>query len=918
MAEVQNEAPDWDSLTPESTDENAPAYPSAGPAPKPVDLENPDWNDLQTPKEAAASGFLPTLQAAEAGFARRFTLGTSDLVSKFLDTPEEQEQAINAREAHPLVSSAFEFLGTAALLAATSGFGLAAGEGASLAAKIGSNAVQGAILGGVNSVTNDLAFGDPNLNASKIASNAGISSILGASFGGMVSALLDGSSSALKNLQTFIKAYSSSDLSISPDVLGPLDKIRMGAMFGFGNDSAQKEVVSKVSSGINALNDLASIDDLSASADISDKPLIDNFEASRKEFLKQFGKENAGNEKTINGGGNRQAPLGGEIPSHTTPLEGLPSGSPGPNESVQQLAQEYTDSKGIDYQRPQKYVTADPEVSAKIAQAFDAMKHDPQNPEVQSAYQALIKETLDQYQTIKKSGLNIEAIQPGQPNPYPNGSKDFLQDIKNGHLWFFPTDQGFGSLNDLADHPLNTPTNEMLNGKPLLANDVFRIVHDVFGHAKEGLSTGPNGEENAWLSHLPMYSDEAQKALTTETRGQNSWVNFGPYGEANRANPLQTTYADQKAGLLPDWVRNQYKSDPSFKAPTIVDPDKLMSIITNASSENKTSQVIAFNHFVSSIQGLSKIKPGYGPASKLLQAQKDLQDWLDLLPYTNQTSPYADVEYGGPKHFEGSSTSDPGEPSAYSTKFDLELAKKDELTKEEKKLPPSQVKSKPPLEVQKPMPFAPDSGQAIGNGNNPDSIEPNYGEGVTLGSGESTARVPSFGSERVSPFDPSYGPSFEKVNSQIKAYQKQIVDLTTQILRNSSQPGSEGSEGSEVLTRINQINQSLGQGIKNVSKLSNANQAIHQTIPPIGAGAGIIASHIPYGPQMLALYSLVRHYSGDGGLYRLGNTIGSSMKVIDGVAGALPKVDERILKGARLIFTGASSQARKVVGDQSE
>jgi hypothetical protein len=49
-----------------------------------------------------------------------------------------------------------------------------------------------------------------------------------------------------------------------------------------------------------------------------------------------------------------------------------------------------------------------------------------------------------------------------------------------------------------------------------------------------------------------MYSDEARPAMTTETRGQNSWVNFGPHGEANRkASAADTIYADQKVGLLP-------------------------------------------------------------------------------------------------------------------------------------------------------------------------------------------------------------------------------------------------------------------------------------------------------------------------------------------------------------------------------
>ncbi len=128
-----------------------------------------------------------------------------------------------------------------------------------------------------------------------------------------------------------------------------------------------------------------------------------------------------------------------------------------------------------------------------------------------------------------------------------------LEDVrKNNHLYFYPTDLGFGSpANKSNKHPLLEPTKEKADGHNLVANDVFRIVHDYFGHAKEGNSFGPKGEEAAWQNHMPMYSPEAQKALTTETRGQNSWVNFGPKGQENRQNPQNTQYAEQKAGILP-------------------------------------------------------------------------------------------------------------------------------------------------------------------------------------------------------------------------------------------------------------------------------------------------------------------------------------------------------------------------------
>ena len=54
-----------------------------------------------------------------------------------------------------------------------------------------------------------------------------------------------------------------------------------------------------------------------------------------------------------------------------------------------------------------------------------------------------------------------------------------------------------------------------------------------------------------------MYSPLANKALATETMGQNNWVNFSDkYGESNRKDPKNTKFAEQKAGLMPDNIIN--------------------------------------------------------------------------------------------------------------------------------------------------------------------------------------------------------------------------------------------------------------------------------------------------------------------------------------------------------------------------
>jgi hypothetical protein len=252
-----------------------------------------------------------------------------------------------------------------------------------------------------------------------------------------------------------------------------------------------------------------------------------------------------------------QGTLGSTFPESASRLEGLPKSSQGPVPGVKELARRYVEQVGLPYREHQAFVRADPERGARIAQAFSEMKHDPENPEVKQAYRAMIDETLQQFKLIDSTGLKLEMIKPDMENPYPNGSNDVFKDIQNGHLWFFPTDLGFGTQTTISENPLLEKTGIFIDGHELAANDVFRIVHDYFGHAKEGNGFGKDGEENAWQAHVRMYSPEAARAMTTETRGQNSWVNFGPKGKENQANPKETTYADQKVGLLPEWIMNE-------------------------------------------------------------------------------------------------------------------------------------------------------------------------------------------------------------------------------------------------------------------------------------------------------------------------------------------------------------------------
>jgi hypothetical protein len=234
---------------------------------------------------------------------------------------------------------------------------------------------------------------------------------------------------------------------------------------------------------------------------------------------------------------------------------------PGPFARAKQAAVDYMRKAGLAYDPPRDYVPVDVPRATRIAQAFEDMQHAPDDPAVLASYEAMAKETLAQWEAIKETGLKVEWIKEGQADPYGDNPRRAMVDvIDNNHWWGFPTDLGYGTgdVTERAGNPMLRKTGEVIDGREVVVNDIFRIVHDYFGHIKEGLGFRAGGEENAWRQHAAMYSDEARGAMTAETRGQNSWVNYGPHGETNRtANAADTVYSPQKIGLLPDWVSEE-------------------------------------------------------------------------------------------------------------------------------------------------------------------------------------------------------------------------------------------------------------------------------------------------------------------------------------------------------------------------
>jgi len=223
----------------------------------------------------------------------------------------------------------------------------------------------------------------------------------------------------------------------------------------------------------------------------------------------------------------------------------------------------------------------------RIADAFEALEHRPDDPEVREAYQAMADETEGQFELLLQEGVEVE-IYEGEGEPYAN-SQEMLEDLnKNNHMYILSTEKDFGQAGITeAQRAENALLNESKftdkNGKPMLINDVFRAVHDFFGHGERGNSFGPIGEENAWDVHARMYSDKARRAMTTETRGQNSWVNFGPQmrneqgeliapNDPNYLSAKDRAFAEQKMGLLPEEFSNlPERAEPRTETSQVAD-----------------------------------------------------------------------------------------------------------------------------------------------------------------------------------------------------------------------------------------------------------------------------------------------------------------------------------------------------------
>lgn len=201
-----------------------------------------------------------------------------------------------------------------------------------------------------------------------------------------------------------------------------------------------------------------------------------------------------------------------------------------PVEHIAQGARTYQMQNGIhvperDYGR---VAITQPAVKA-VGDAYDALPDFDKS--ALPAYKALAEETGRQYDHItkprSKGGLGID-IDVTPHDPYgQNSTRDIVGELRD----------------DVMNHnKINVFATASTGGHPVFTNDqndMFRGVHDIFGHLASGRGIDRHGEDAAFQKHSAMFSPLARSALATETRGQNSALH--KHGD----------FQDQKVAILP-------------------------------------------------------------------------------------------------------------------------------------------------------------------------------------------------------------------------------------------------------------------------------------------------------------------------------------------------------------------------------
>lgn len=226
------------------------------------------------------------------------------------------------------------------------------------------------------------------------------------------------------------------------------------------------------------------------------------------------------------------------------------------------VAEKYRKDNGVQTGALHTLLPEDTTYLMRVADAQQRGSNSPGADDVAKAYRALIDETKAMWRAL--GDVVVEAW-TGDGAPYASAA-EMLADVAGGRLRMRLSDDLFGPGADNPGHPLNAASGvKTVDGRDLTNNDLFRVVHDIYGYGQSGFRDSPRGAYNAYHEHARLVSPEARRALATETLAQSAWANYGQHlrrrdgtvpreTDVDYLKPSLKEFAEQKAFLLPEDV----------------------------------------------------------------------------------------------------------------------------------------------------------------------------------------------------------------------------------------------------------------------------------------------------------------------------------------------------------------------------
>lgn len=177
----------------------------------------------------------------------------------------------------------------------------------------------------------------------------------------------------------------------------------------------------------------------------------------------------------------------------------------------------------------------------EAAEAYDAMPSEPSQA-VLDAYEEFYTHVKRQYLWMEQQGIQVEVRDIDFDNPrdvqdYYASTVEFVRDVNENNRLIVSRTPAEGNPEIYMRIDPDTG---------LSNNDMFRAVHDYFGHVVHENGVDRFGEDIAFMTHAQMFPEEVLPVLAQETRMQNWWLVAN--NEAGATNPI---FPEQKLGLAP-------------------------------------------------------------------------------------------------------------------------------------------------------------------------------------------------------------------------------------------------------------------------------------------------------------------------------------------------------------------------------